>query len=295
MLDNCSIFGKPIAIKKYDCNHGEYPGGPIPMSVNLFVKVTNACNAHCLFCSNSGSNGYDKFNIVKLFDVISEIQRMGIIINRLNITGGEPAAVPQLVEHILDLLESKPYTDIHVHLNTNGLLPSSQSLMKHPRWDSVSVSLHHYSISRLSELYGISIPTNALNFENIDMLKVNASCNLVRGYIDTTEEAHKMMDFCLDEGLTRLGFVGLMKVNDYCIEHFVSCDELQLEDISHCYFMESKNRGADCKCSNYQYNRHLKVLDIYMRHYANYNYCESSLVYDGEFLRQGFGTNNIIY
>jgi hypothetical protein len=36
-------------------------------------------------------------------------------------------------------------------------------------------------------------------------------------------------------------------------------------------------------------------LEIYMRNYCNFHYCESSLLYDGAYLRQGFHDDNIIY
>ena len=199
------------------------------------------------------------------------------------------------VEEILEHMDEPPFDSIHVHLNTNGLLPASQALMKHPRWDSISVSLHHYERAKLSELYGVHIPDTAISFEGVNPMKVNASCNLIKGYIDSTAEARRMMDFCLDHDFTRLGFVGLMPVNDYCRQHLVELDELHLEEIPHCYFTESQHRGKDCRCSNYLYNKHLKVLDIYMRHYVNPSYCESSLLFDGEYLRQGFYEDNIIY
>ena len=157
------------------------------------------------------------------------------------------------------------------------------------------MSLHHYDVSKLSELYGCRIPEKAFDFEGIDLQKVNSSCNLVKGYIDNAEEAHKMLDFNLDLGIPRVGFVALMKVNDYCWEHFVDLEDIHLDSIPHVYFTKSMNRGSDCKCSNYLYNRDLKILEIYMRNYANPNYCESSLVYDGEYLRQGFHQDNIIY
>lgn len=288
------LFNKPIAIKTRGCNHTGYKGEPIPPSVNIFVKITDGCNAHCTFCSNAGSAATSRFDIDKLFLIIDEIRSTELIINRINITGGEPSVVPEKVCAVLSRLNCEAYADIHVHLNTNGLLPSAQKLMLHPRWDSISVSLHHYLPEKLSEIYKTKISPEALNFEGVDMMKVNASCNLIRGYIDSTDEARKMMDFCLDKGFTRLGFVGLMPVNHYCKEYFVSLKELRLEEIPHCYFTETKDRGEDCCCSNYIYNRHLKVLDIYMRHYANPCYCESSLLYDGRYLRQGFHSDNII-
>ena len=291
-----SIFGHEISVKTTDCCHGDTPGSRVPPAVNLFVKVTDGCNARCLFCSNAGApHTTGPFDTAKLFSVVDELQRNRIIINRFNITGGEPAVVAPLVEELLQELSKSRYDDIHVHLNTNGLLPSSQRLMQHPRFDSVSMSLHHYDRQRLSELYGTEIQPSALRFEGIDMMKLNASCNLVRGYVDSTAEAHRMMNFCLDLGITRLGFVALMDVNAYCHERFVPLSALQLDTIPHCYFTESRNRGRNCCCSNYLYNRNLRVLDIYMRHYVNRAYCESSLLFDGKHLRQGFGNDNIIF
>ena len=290
------IFGKEIAIKSHGCNVMDEPGQKIIPSVNIFVKVTKGCNARCLFCSNANStNVTTTFNIPKLMAVVEELKEKGICVNRMNITGGEPSVVSSLVYAILDAVDDKGFDDIHLHLNTNGLLPQSQDLMRHPRWDSISMSLHHYDLARLSDLYGCRISEKAFDFEGIDMQKLNSSCNLIKGYIDNAEEARKMLDFNLDLGIPRIGFVALMKVNDYCRKHFIDLEDIHLESIPHVYFTKSMNRGTDCKCSNYLYNRNLNILEIYMRNYANPNYCESSLVYDGEYLRQGFHQNNIIY
>lgn len=287
--------GKRISVKDYDCQFGSLPGERLAPFVNLFVKVTKGCNARCLFCSNAGTAApKSPFNVTKLTDIVRELRTSGVRVNRLNITGGEPAVVPTLVEDILTAMSEPDVSDIHLHLNTNGLLPESQSLMRHPRWDSISMSLHHYSLPRLSELYGCKILEKAFCFDGIDLQRVNASCNLVKGYIDSTEEAAKMLDFAIEAGIPRIGFVALMKMNDYCKEHFVDLEELHLDTIPHVYFTKSMNRGSDCKCSNYLYNKNLMILEIYMRNYSNPNYCESSLVYDGEYLRQGFHQDNII-
>ena len=287
--------GKGIAVKESDCRLGTLPGGRISPYVNLFVKVTTGCNAHCLFCSNAGARPpKTEFNTDKLIEIIGELQNAGIRVNRVNVTGGEPSVAASLVEEILLRMDTPPYSHLHVHLNTNGLLPASQELMRHPRWDSISMSLHHYDMSRLSELYGCRIPETALCFDGIDVQKLNASCNLVKGYIDSPEEAARMLDFAIDLGLPRIGFVALMKVNDFCREHFVDLEDIQLDSIPHVYFTKSMSRGSDCKCSNYLYNKDLKVLEIYMRNYSNRYYCESSLVYDGEYLRQGFHSDNVI-
>ncbi|MCQ2058631.1 MAG: radical SAM protein [Bacteroidaceae bacterium] len=293
VVDFC---GKKIAVKEFDCCLGTLPPKRIAPFVNLFVKVTNGCNAHCLFCSNAGAQPASKpFDIDKLEDIILKLKVQGIKVNRLNITGGEPSVVYQLVENILQRMYGKVFDDIHLHLNTNGLLAQSQELMRHPRWDSISMSLHHYDIDKLSELYGCNIPEDAFKFEGVNKQKLNVSCNLIKGYIDSPEEAHKMLDFALQLGIPRIGFVALMKVNSYCKERFIDLEDIHIDTIPHVYFTKSMNRGDNCKCSNYLYNKDLKILEIYMRNYANPQYCESSLVYDGEYLRQGFHQDNIIY
>ncbi len=290
------LFGKEIAVKTHGCNVMDEPGQRIIPSVNLFVKVTKGCNAKCQFCSNANSADVSSaFNIPKMIAIIRELKEQKICVNRINVTGGEPSVVSPLVYKFLDAIEKESFDDIHLHLNTNGLLPQSQELMRHPRWDSISMSLHHYDVAKLSELYGCRIPEKAFDFEKINLQKVNSSCNLIKDFIDNAEEAHKMLDFNIDLGIPRIGFVALMKVNDYCCEHFVDLEDIHLESIPHVYFTKSMNRGRDCKCSNYLYNRDLKILEIYMRNYANPYYCESSLVYDGEYLRQGFHQDNIIY
>lgn len=290
------LFDNRISIKSRGCNYGSQRPAWIPPAVNLFVKVTNGCNAHCAFCSNAGCGGINaEFDYDKLWRIVDELRANKILVNRVNITGGEPATVPDIVNCILEHASVKRYEDIHLHLNSTGLLPASQALMRHHRWNSISMSLHHYDKDILSTIYGTKISNDAFRFNGVNMDIVNASCNLIRGYIDNHTEVEKMLRFAISLRLPRLGFVALMKVNDYCREHYVDFDEIDFETIPHLYFTESRNRGANCKCSNYLYNHNGRILEVYMRNYANPNYCESSLMFDGQYLRQGFHDDNIIY
>lgn len=288
------LFQKDIHLKDKGCNTDDSTGTNITKSVNVFVKVTNRCNASCRFCSNSGSEtSIAQFNESKFWYIIDELQKSDILINRINITGGEPSIVPKVVTSILN--NANNYPDLHLHLNTNGLLPGSQELMRHERWDSISVSIHHYDTKRLSEIYGIRISEEALKFNGIDTSIINGSCNLIRGYIDSQDEVAKMLNFAINIGLPRLGFVSLMLVNDFCKERHIDFDQIKFQEIPHLYYLRSRNRGTDCKCSNYLYNHQGKMLEVYMRNYSNPEYCESSLMYDGQYLKQGFHNDNIIY
>ena len=67
------IFNSDILIKKTSCNCADLPGHPIPPSVNLFVKVTKGCNAHCAFCSTAGCQSPTSlFDIEKMIRIIYE-------------------------------------------------------------------------------------------------------------------------------------------------------------------------------------------------------------------------------
>jgi molybdenum cofactor biosynthesis enzyme MoaA len=288
------IFEKDIYLKDKGCNTDDEAGRDIPKSVNVFVKVTNACNAKCRFCSNANNSITTiEFDHFKFWNIIEELRSKNIRINRINITGGEPSIAADTVRAILK--KADEYPDIHMHLNTNGLLSGSQELMRAKRWNSISVSIHHYAMDKLSEIYGARIPEKVLNFDGVDMSIVNGSCNLIQGYIDSLAEVEKMLKFAISIGLPRLGFVSLMPVNDFCKKRHIDFDDIPFGEIPHLYFTRCRNRGADCKCSNYLYNHDGKMLEVYMRNYANPEYCESSLMYDGQYLRQGFHNDNIIY
>lgn len=100
------LFNKSILIKKTSCNMMGIPGHPISPSVNLFVRVTKGCNAHCPFCSNAGCQSpTSPFDVDKLICIIHELKDNGIIVNRVNITGGEPSLVSPLVVRILCAIE----------------------------------------------------------------------------------------------------------------------------------------------------------------------------------------------
>ena len=159
------------------------PGRPVVPSVNLFVKVTNGCNARCKFCSNN----------VKLMDVIQKKKKKSICVNRLNITGGEPSIVSSLVQDIIETMHQENFDNIHLHLNTNGLLSQSQELMRHPRWDSISMSLHHYDVEMLSELTEkfSNVHIHTWNSLIVDYAVKNNANVLLRGIRNATDFAYE--------------------------------------------------------------------------------------------------------
>ena len=281
------VLNKPIKVKTFDCT-----GGYSDPRVNIFVRMTNKCNANCKFCSDKSCGRVPKeFNVSKLLDIIEEIERNEITVNKLNITGGEPSIAPHI--KILSLLESIP-DYIHVHLNTNGVSDESRDLMKLDRWNSISMSVHHYSIPKIMEIYGIKkLPINYLNFNEIDLSKVNFSCNLIKGYIDSYKEILQFCKSARKMKIKRVGFVGLMPVNQYSKENNIRFHHLPIpkEDLDNDWVWEgSLCRSKICNCRNYKY----KGMEVYFRETLDTSYNESALVYDGQNLYQGFNSKEVI-
>ncbi|MCD8292110.1 MAG: radical SAM protein [Prevotella sp.] len=314
---------KEILVRKNGCNIN---GGLTPSldpSVNIYVKVTDHCNATCPFCcremddwhigkamseteqkAKTGARCMDEnhFDVDKLFKAIEDILRSKIKVNRVCVTGGEPSMALDIVNHILKNFDIPPFNRIHLQLNTNGLSNNAQELMHNPRWDTISVSMHHYNPTMLAEIYGLSHKvykeihnTCMPSFNGVNRCVLNLSCNLIKGYVDSPAEVQKMMDFAISQQIYVIGFVGLMPSNSFCRTHYVDYRSLDMESIPDIIKTKTKENGIHCSCSNFLYRNESGMLDVYMRCNYEPNYCASSLVYDGHFLRQGFHTDNIIF
>lgn len=298
------IFGKEIVLIDKPCIHltihssmNGYPGLLNKPFVNLYVKITDGCNAHCPFCCNGlEHNQTSYFNADKLFTIIHEIVNNGIKLNRISLTGGEPSLYP---ERVFDLLQRISDSDecafTQVQLNTNGLSRDSRIIMHHPRLDSVSMSLHHYDPEKLSELFGRKIEFNPLEDIRDISNKLNVSSNLIKGYIDSPQEIERMIQYANEYGVKTIGFVSLMRKNQYCEDRFIDFRKIDLSAIPSLILSIERALLNICGCKNYIYTGKDNPVDVYFRINDNPMYCGSSLLYDGEFLRQGFNNDNIIY
>lgn len=292
-----NLFGKSIEFQKHSCSGLIGATRKLPPFVNLYVKVTNGCNAHCRFCSNSGNCNAPTFNLPKLFDCIEEINHSDIRLNRICLTGGEPSLCYDRSNEIIKFIQShSECSGTQLQLNTNGLSVEAQRLMRHNRLDVISVSLHHYDKSRLEEIYGCTIDTEIATYPGVNSRKLNVSCNLIRGYIDNADEVNRYLDFVATKGIRTVGFVSLMKMNDYCREKFIDYSEIDFGSIANLILTRERHHETHCKCRNYIYRaENGSMMEVYMRENLAPEYCASSLLFDGENLRQGFTNDNIIY
>lgn len=295
-----TLFSKDIDVWSRSCvDRGFQAAEPKPF-VNLYIRITDGCNASCAFCCNGGSHLPLPFNLEKFRVVLDEIGKSGIRLNRISLTGGEPATRPKVVLAVVDMIEH--HSACHfasLQLHTNGLLDVSRHLMSLSRIDSLSLSCHHYDLERLSELYGVNVRKDIFEYPPIVKRKLNLSCNLIKGYIDSVTEVEKMITFGTEMGFSSIGFVGLMRLNKYTSENFVDPWSIDFSSIGSLIPIQERthesNCGKHCRCRNYSYTGGQRPADVYIRQTIDTSYCGSALLFDGQYLRQGFGTDNIIY
>ena len=293
-VSSVKLFGKEIRVRKLSCSEDGGPCEPGRPTVKIYAKVTNACNARCRFCSNGlHSKGID-FDADKLLDIVRAIEQSRLRLQRVCLTGGEPSCAEDAVRRFLKGMEDDDLCDVPVFLSTNGISPAARRLMRHPRLNCVTMSLHHYDYGKLGEIYGIGGPVAPFEDMGVESRKFTATCNLMRGFVDSAGEAKKMMDFALEIGCSELGFVSLLDKNAFCREAFVGIDDLHLEMLDHVIFVTRHEKPSVCRCVNYLYASGDRTLSVYLRDVTDGDNCESSLLFDGKYLRQGFESDSII-
>ena len=272
------IFNYDIQTKEYYCQLNNHSLKKVPSpTINVYVRLQNVCNAKCKFCEFKGN--YIPFNEKGFREVLKEI-RSKVKINRLSFTGGEPTLDFELFKRCLKFVQDFD-SDIFTVVNTNGL---HLNKLEELGLNSIALSRHHYNQDKNDEIFGIKT-SNIKNIKNLHL-----SCNLIKGYIDNEEEILKYLDWCDMNGFTDIGFVALMKVNDYCKEHFISQDIFNFNGKRFLKVKEYHNKDIHnelcCKCCNYLYGGD-NLVNIYSRHYIKSDN-NNVLVYDLNKLKDGF-------
>lgn len=282
------LFDKEIQLRLCECSANDIQGGSLGPFVNLYVKITDVCNASCPFCSNQNRTELAYFDVDKFFYILDEICRSGIRLNRISFTGGEPSVKSQLVASLLDKIGDDSRLDkTQIQINTNLLSKEAHSLVRHPRLDAVSVSRHHPE--------GFLRKGDTQDLKGLPLRKVNLSCVLAKGLNDNIPAIQGILDCAVNNGISHVGFVELMPVNEYAKVHHVSLSDVDWESIPGFRKVIEHRNGSVCRCSNCVYCADGRIVDVYMRNYSCPDYCESSLMFDGQHLQQGFHTDNLIF
>lgn len=293
------LFGNKLSIKSHYCSLNGEKTYPIEEpSVNLYIQ-TKGCNAKCKFCEFK--DVACNFNFKKLDKVLSSITD-NIKINKISITGGEPTLKLRKLYKIVDVIKKKSSKSFLV-MNTNGynLLDVYKDGFSR-YFDSISLSRHHYDDKINDKIFGFKTLsstylecTQAAWWQKKDRLHL--SCNLIKGYVDSPKEVYKYLEFANNVKINDVGFVSLMKINDYCNNEFIDFSEFDFKEKKNMFKTKEWKFLDSCKCNNFLYipkSSSGDVVKVYSRCFMKKTDISNTLVFDGENLKFGFNGLTLI-
>ena len=167
------------------------------IATNLRVSVTDVCNLRCTYCMSEDMQFINKSKIMT-FDEIDQLVRIavGLGVNKVRITGGEPLVRRNLSDLILRVLEIDGIKDVSLTTNGIGLAKQAQAL-----YDAglrrINVSLDTLSEAKFEQITRRKALTKVLeglkeaNRCGFNPIKINAVT--MRGF--TEEEVVKLVSF----------------------------------------------------------------------------------------------------
>jgi molybdenum cofactor biosynthesis enzyme MoaA len=295
MLMNINLFDHKVPVRTRPCtlNGSQRKAKDLPY-VNVYIRMTDRCDANCPFCAFHSNLFKEKFDLYKLYYCLNNIKEH-VYVNKIAFTGGEPTYyMSEFLDALTTVRELFPTT--HVTVNTNGVnllrLMEAETL---GMINCVSLSRHHQSDEINTALFRISSPPseNKIIEEFPDKLKLHLRCNLISGKVNGVcgpAEVKKYIDFYDEFGVMDFGFVSLMKVNKFCQDLYV--DPLtpgQLKKYPDFRLSATRKRGKTCSCYNYLVKADSgNLVRVYSRADNDVENCDSMLVYDVNKLRVGF-------
>jgi len=254
MIKEIEIFNEIIPVKNYLCSNnpnnvieGEY-------KFNLYIKITDYCNAKCQFCSNQSSiPSKEDIDLNKLETVLKELNEKNLL-SRISITGGEPLLYVDRLNKVLNkVFEIIP--NAFVTINTNGInFDKINNLDTLSKLEGIHISRHHYNDEINDSLFGVKTATmqeiQALynNASNKQLIRLN--CLLIKDLIDRKEEVEKYLDEASKIGVFRVGFVSLMPTNQYCKDNYIDFN-IVFKDLASNFFSTFHFYDSNiCECCN---------------------------------------------
>ncbi len=259
------LFNQDVKIKAYDCF--EQSEEPLKQRINLYINIGYKCNGKCIFCSARG-NVNDEFDI-ELLDAILKELTMKNMINRVAITGGEPSIYLGRLLKVISLLNSYDIDFITISTNGSNLIELAE-MCKSKQIEGLHISRHSYNDITNSTILGAAGAASEADIKQaIDILgknKVRLNCNLIKGHVDSAKEVKKYIQFALNTGVYKVGFVGLMQIDNYCKSHYIDYRELDISSIDGLLIRDRLTDNGYCDCQNYIYfSKGSGEIEVYFR------------------------------
>ena len=264
---------------------------------NVSVLVTRNCNARCPFCI-SGSNRDpipEEWNFDKYKKILKELEIIGAKVVGLGFTGGEPCYEMDRFQKMLDItLESKIGGNTYRNMNTNGSFLRNKKFTEEiaPNFHSINLSRHHWDDKINKKLFVRGGSREKDIFEWPEKQRIHFKCNLMKGGVETVEDARTYLDWAIEMNVLMAGFTGLIDVNEFTHTNSVDYDEFikSLENDSENFNFLTKTVKGSCSCMNhYYFGRKGGIIRVWSHHVSDHEGENATqLVYDGNVLRLGY-------
>lgn len=282
---NNIYFKKKCCVNKY----GEAPDIE-NNQIALYVVLTRKCNVNCKFCEYH--NSVSDINIEKFSKTLDWLLSF-CDITTIHFTGGEPTLELDKLKQLCKLIKQKDRL-ITTSVNTNGT--RLEELENIEELDNIALSRHAIDDVDNREIFRSDLVPTVDEIKKFkDKHKLHLSCNLIKGYVDSKEKIIEYLEFTSTLGINDVGIVSLMNINDFCEQHYVEFNNLNIKETEQfvktkCFKNISEETGEICcKCENYLYRASNKnLVSMYHRYAIKNNEIADYLVYEDNALKQGF-------
>jgi molybdenum cofactor biosynthesis enzyme MoaA len=272
------IQGKKIYFRKKSCFCNGGDSIDDSKSISISVYLTNNCNGSCAFCSNVNSEKFE-FDLEKFYSFISDVFNK-VNVKKITFTGGETSLEMEKLNYCLKYINlfKKDYTKVVIC--TNGTFLQKYDSKK---WnyldiiDNISVSRHHWDSDINNNIININLENNI--FERFAHIKkVNLSCNLIKGYVDSEESMYNILEYASINKIEEVAFVILMNANQYCIDNKIEIKDF--DPIKTLFYRKWDYCVPNvCECRNYVYRSfNNELIKFYIRYNLNSEFDKGSFI-----------------
>ncbi|WP_029232425.1 radical SAM protein [Butyrivibrio sp. VCB2006] len=298
-----NILGKDIRVKNYICSRdgGEYREKTGPLQLQLSIIPTEICGCNCSFCAAKDSMHGNTLDTGKLEDVLRKLKEADIV-RGISITGGEPFTDIVLLDEIVTMCFELFGDMLEMSINTNGSGLSQMHKIKRLKdIDTIHISRHHYDDAVNAALFAGKVPTNSELKEIVNSVSFKDifvfNCILMKDFIGTRDEFHKFMDFNIEMGVPKTGFITAMEVNDFTRSQRVSYEDIISRDDQRLLFTRCYRDYDICRCQDGVYTSpNGGIAEFYGRQtlFGTYDYVKGFVYGADNHLRTGYTGDVII-